>query len=384
MGTCIFVLLNQTGEILMKRVVLFLLFTIIFASCSTKKDQYAIHGTVKGVDTGKIYLQKYDSEKWINIDSTRLEKGKFTFKGTIEIPEMRQIIMEEKQVVIPLFVENSNIDVQIFPDSIDKSIVKGSTSQDKYQEYITLSEVIDQRMEEAYKEWKKAKEVGDSIIMNRADSISTVLDGEMKKLLIDFAKTNNATVVAPYLVMRNSWQFELPDLEKIVSGLDTLINVSQYTQLLKKRIDILRGVEIGRTAPDLTMNDPTGKPLTLSSLRGKILLVDFWASWCGPCRVENPNVVKAYQQYNKKGFDILGCSFDKNREKWLKAIEDDKLTWHHVSDLQGWANAAGKLYGINSIPANVLLDKDQKIIARNLRGDDLINKLAEVFGSSEG
>jgi len=368
----------------MKKELLFLLFTIIFASCSTKKDQYAIHGTVKGVDTGKIYLQKYDSEKWINIDSTRLEKGKFTFKGTIEIPEMRQIIMEEKQVVIPLFVENSNIDVQIFPDSIDKSIVKGSLTQDKYQEYITLSEVIDQRMEEAYKEWKKAKEVGDSIIMNRADSISTVLDGEMKKLLIDFAKTNNATVVAPYLVMRNSWQFELPDLEKIVSGLDTLINVSQYTQLLKKRIDILRGVEIGRTAPDLTMNDPTGKPLTLSSLRGKILLVDFWASWCGPCRVENPNVVKAYQQYNKKGFDILGCSFDKNREKWLKAIEDDKLTWHHVSDLQGWANAAGKLYGINSIPANVLLDKDQKIIARNLRGDDLINKLAEVFGSSEG
>lgn len=367
----------------MKRAAILLLFTFILISCSTKKDEFVIHGSIKDFDSGKVYLQKYESNQWVNSDSTNLEKGVFTFIGTTTMPEMKQIIMEEKKVIVPLFIENSNIDVQIFPDSVDKSIVTGSSTHDAYGGYLRLKEPIDNKMDELYTEWKKAKEAGDTLIMNRVDSVATALDSEMKKMIIDFAKTNKATVVTPYIVTRNSWYFELPDLEKISAGLDTSINASGYTQSLKERIDILRNVEIGKLAPDFTMNDSTGKPVTLSSLKGKVLLVDFWAAWCGPCRAENPNVVKAYKLYSKKGFDILGCSFDQNRDKWLKAIKDDKLTWHHVSDLKGWANAAGKLYGINSIPANVLLDKDQKIIARNLRGDDLTKKLAEVFNSSE-
>ena len=128
------------------------------------------------------------------------------------------------------------------------------------------------------------------------------------------------------------------------------------------------------------MNDTEGNPVTLSSLYGKgYLLVDFWASWCGPCRGENPNVVAAYNKYHAKGFEILGVSYDDNKDKWLKAIEEDKLPWIHVSDLKGWGNMTAKLYSISGIPANVLLDKEGKIIAKNLRGAALEEKLAELL-----
>lgn len=364
----------------MRKIGIVLLASFIFTSCSIHKDQFSVDGVVKGVDDGKVYLQHLVSSKWVNVDSTQLEKGKFKFAGTIKLAEMYQIKLEEQKVTLPIFVDASEIDVQIFPDSVNKSLVNGSAAHDLYEKYLRMKEPIEEKIDSLYSEWKNARDNNDSLTMARTDSISSVLDNDLKKVLVEFAAANSSFTVSPYLIMRNSWQFELPELEEVVNKFDASIDSSQYTQSLKKRIDILRSVQIGKTAPDFTMNDSTGKPLTLSSLKGKVLLVDFWAAWCGPCRAENPNVVKAYKLYNKKGFDILGCSFDQNRDKWLKAVKDDKLTWHHVSDLQGWDNAAGKLYGINSIPANVLLDKDQKIIARNLRGEELTDKLSEVFG----
>jgi peroxiredoxin len=367
----------------MKKAAFILFISSILASCMSNKDQFKITGTVKGIDTGMVFLQKNDMEKWVNTDSAKLEKGAFAFKGKVDLPELWHIAVKESEIVVPVFLENAKIDVHIYPDSLEKSTIKGSATQDIYQNYLTMNEAINVKMDSVYKEYKKAKDAKDTLGMERYDSISNTLDAEMKKQLQDFIKSNNKTVVAPYLVMKNSWQFELSELEEIVNVMDTSLNASQYLKALKKRVDILQSVTVGKMAPDFTMNDSTGKPVTLSSLKGKILLVDFWASWCGPCRGENPNVVKAYQAFSKKGFDILGCSFDQNRERWIKAVKDDNLTWNHVSDLKGWGNEAGKLYGINSIPANVLLDKDQKIIARNLRGEDLMKKLTEVLGPAE-
>lgn len=151
---------------------------------------------------------------------------------------------------------------------------------------------------------------------------------------------------------------------------------AQLDQMLKMSASFITGNE----APDFSMDNPEGKSVKLSDFRGKVLLIDFWASWCGPCRRENPHVVELYHKYHPKGFDILGVSLDKAREPWLKAIETDGLIWNHVSDLKGWANSAAQLYGVSSIPHTVLLDKEGKIIARNLRGPALDAKLAEIFG----
>lgn len=149
---------------------------------------------------------------------------------------------------------------------------------------------------------------------------------------------------------------------------------------LQKKIKKTSQTMEGGEAPDFTQDTPEGEPLALSSLRGKVILVDFWASWCGPCRRENPNVVNVYNAYKDKGFDVLSVSLDSDKGRWLSAIEKDKLTWKHVSDLKGWGNEAAKMYGVSSIPATFLLDKEGKIIGRNLRGPALEAKLKEVFG----
>jgi|WetSurMetagenome_2_1015567.scaffolds.fasta_scaffold86679_2 peroxiredoxin len=364
----------------MKKMLFILMILGLFLGSCTKKNEYRITGSIQGADSGMIFMQTMQGGDWTKIDSFRIVKGEFAFTGKVDLPEMRYLTMKEKQIRLPLFVENSRITVKIYPDSVEKSEIKGSATQDIYKGYLSRQDTINREMDAIYKEYKAAKDAGDTVKLAHQDSLYTLAEGKEKALLVSFAKANPATVVSPWLILRNAYQFELPELEEVTAVFDTSLNSSYYVQTLKKRVMILQTVQVGKVAPDFTLNDTTGKPVSLSSLKGNYLLVDFWASWCGPCRAENPNVVKAYDAYKSKGFGILGVSFDEDGAKWKKAIRDDGLTWTEVSDLQGWNCSAGKAYGINSIPANVLLDKDQVIIARNLRGDDLMKKLEELLG----
>jgi thiol-disulfide isomerase/thioredoxin len=175
-------------------------------------------------------------------------------------------------------------------------------------------------------------------------------------------------------------KYELNELEDFVNNFN-IAQDNEFANLLNEYIAKLKLVSVGQPYLDFTQETPEGNFLALSELVGKskLLLVDFWASWCGPCRAENPNVVAVYNDYHEKGFDILGVSLDMNKENWIKAIETDGLIWHNVSDLKYWNNAAAQDYAISSIPSNLLIDENGIIIAKNLRGEDLRKKVEEIL-----
>jgi peroxiredoxin len=351
-----------------------------FISCKTKiTDGYTINGTISGADTGWILLKKREEGKMITADSLQIKEGKFTFTGKVEMPEMYYLKLMNMDGALPFFIENTAITMTVYADSIDKSVVTGSATHDAFTAYQKEESVYNLKMEELYGEYMTAKEANDSVSLKKVEANYDSVQNAQSVFTKEYILKNGKSVVAAYLAISNAYAYKLEDLQAINKAMDPAIANSVYVKKLAEREALLIKIQPGQPAPDFTMNDTTGKPVSLSSLKGQVVLVDFWASWCGPCRAENPNVVAAYKKFSSKGFTILGVSLDTDKEKWLQAIAKDGLVWQHVSDLIGWDNAAAKQYGVMSIPANFLLDKEGKILATGLRGEDLEKKLEEVL-----
>lgn len=304
-----------------------------------------LSGTVPGVSTGKVYLQKFENKMFRTIDSVEISGGTFKFNKAVELPELYGLAIDKNASPYYVFLEDSPIKVQLDTAAYyRKAITTGSKSQDLFT---------------AYKKERGVK-------------------------IEEFIKSNPASLVSAYVLYRDfSYRLSPQEIRDNVKLLDAPLHHSPYVKVLKELSQTLETVQVGKAAPDFTAKDVNGKDVKLSQHQGKYLLVDFWAAWCGPCRRENPNVVKAYQKYKDKGFDVYGVSLDKSKEAWVKAIKDDALNWTQVSDLAFWNSAPAKLYGVRAIPSNFLLDPNGIIVARNLRGEELEKTLSELLDKAQ-
>ena len=311
--------------------------------------------------------------------ATKIAGGKFIIKGSVGEAQLCKLAIGEENPQY-IYVENKKITVTGSKTDLQNLKVTGSSS---HQDFMTFQKVFTPLMSSLNSTVASMNKSPDKaqydVLMKRYDSLKTAVQGEIDK----FIKKKPKSIISPFMLFVTADLYDDPMLlERRYNALDETVKNSAIGKNLYSYIQYNKVGAIGTPALDFTQPDTSGTPVKLSSFRGKYVLVDFWASWCGPCRAENPNVVDNFAKFKEKNFTVLGVSLDRpgGKDNWLAAIRKDNLTWTQVSDLQFWNNAAAQLYRVSSIPFNMLIDPSGKIIARNLRGDALRNKLCEVLG----
>ncbi len=344
---------------------LFLLPAIAFSQTpkTTKtpaESGFVINGTVTGFPDGTsvsfVNNQTGGLEK-----QTTIEHNKFTIKGAMPEPGIKVLVFGDQPPGIPLFLDNSNVKISGDKSTLDKLSITGSPSHKEFTEYVS-----------AIMPYQNI--FADGAVPDQ-QSIAAV-----EKISTDFVKQHPASYVAPLAAIRllQATQ-DGAKAGQLYAMMPANVRASELGQYLGQQIEESKINPIGSVIKDFSQTDTAGKPINIESFRGKYVLVDFWASWCRPCRMENPNVVAAYNKFHDRNFTILSVSLDQAKPAWLDAIKMDGLTWNHVSDLKGWNNAVATLFQIRQIPQNILIDPAGKIIAKNLRGPLLDNKLSQLF-----
>jgi peroxiredoxin len=352
------------------------------AIAGAEDSTYTLTGKIEGMNTGWVFLLHIQSTKGI-LDSVKSDKqGRFSFTGKITTPELCGFAIYgtsgSREFRTYLFLQRGHTTVNGAKQSMGNAVVEGGAVQTEFLQY-QAAEKTAVRWDLYRDAYKAAKAKNDKRQLDSLDKASDLLEKADKEFAARYAASHPDSYVSLYeLNVNYSYNPDVDELQGLLSKLNPTVRDTYFGQQLKEAVEAGLRTSIGREAPAFTQADTLGKLVTLSSFRGRYVLVDFWASWCGPCRAENPAVVKAYQQFHDKGFDIVGVSLDEKKDKWLEAIKKDGLAWQHVSDLKGWENSVAEIYGVKGIPMNYLLDKDGKIIAKGLRGEELEQKLAEL------
>jgi peroxiredoxin len=378
------------------------LFTIViigFVLVSCKEDlrtDFVINGKAEGIYNGiRVYL-KYSDEKGreIPIDTAIVFDEKFQMTGSVAAPAMHFLTVNNIQGKASFMLENSEIDISINKENILESIVKGSKTNKAYVEF---NDGMKEIRDESQIPMNALKQIRSSEKTTAKDSLTKVLEqlGERNKAFpVKFIKENDdndfslhliesqvANPAIDIIIYKASYDHLSSRLKATTKGKEIGLKLDEIYEKFKKT----ENLNIGKVAPNFEAPTPDGNLVSLNEIKGKVTIIDFWAAWCGPCRRENPNVVKVYEKYHDQGLEIIGVSLDgQSRQKdpkkaWLEAIEKDKLNWTQVSNLKYFNDPVAQLYNINAIPATFILDKDGKIVAKNLRGQALDKKVQELL-----
>jgi thiol-disulfide isomerase/thioredoxin len=371
----------------MKRSILPILISLFLSLTLLSQAQVKKLATITGkmADHGQytqVFLDSLGAQEAVNVTSAAVTAGG-TFKLSILVPksDIYKLRFDEKNFAFMVISPGEQIKLEAAGPKLDLNIkVTGSIHTQNLYSTMKAIEPYNQRLDSLDKFYKAILNIsGKDSLRTVIYSESSIANYARKQEIASHIRKDPSSLAWLFFLDKFDISEDFAIMDMLDQGMYTAHPENIYVAQLHKQVSDERKLGIGREAPEISQLNPDGKMTSLSSLRGNIVLIDFWASWCGPCRKENPNVVQLYQKYHTKGFDVFSVSLDKTREPWLKAIADDHLTWTHVSDLGYWKSAPALLYGVTSIPFTVLIDRDGKIIAKKLRGADLERKLEELL-----
>lgn len=386
----------------MKKIFFLLTATVAIISCSKVKDgEYLITGTAKGIANGKtIILQGQDptTKMTVALDTVKVENEKFEIKGKVTEPAFHTLILQDANAPIPFILETGEITVAIDKDSIHKSKIAGTYSNEEYVKFNDELQKTQKRLADFQKnntqKMQQAQQAQDTAtingLMKQYMAIQTEVQADSKKKYVAYAESHPKSFISVLIVkgMSEDPTADAKKIESLYNSLDESLKNTTPGKEAKSKIGQAKMPAVGATAPpvgsakwrsDFSAPNPEGKVVSLKESLGKVTIVDFWASWCGPCRKENPNVVAIYKELHAKGLNIIGVSLDKEASKWKEAIAKDGLTWTHVSNLKFWDEPIAAQYGVQSIPATFILDASGKVVAQDLRGPELKAKILELL-----
>lgn len=374
----------------MKKITLFVATATLFFSCNNLKDnEFLITGTAEGVENGKkVFIETQTETGFIAKDTAVIENGKFELKGITEEIDLGFVRIEDENINLPLILEEGKITVIIKTDTIQNSIIGGTDNNEKFQSFNEESKEIARKkgkFEKANIERiTAAKKANDTATVNQIMKEYSTFQEDMNKVSMNFITKNPDAYLSVLLLENFLMRQHLPmeEIKGYFNKLDKNLLKTKSAKNIKKIMDEMTAtskIEVGNKAPDFAANNPEGKKISLMQSLGKVTIIDFWASWCGPCRAENPNVVALYKEFHSKGLNIIGVSLDKDAAKWKEAIAKDGLIWTQISNLKYWDEPIANQYNVESIPATFILDAKGTIVAKDLRGAALKAKVTELL-----